>query len=228
MKHGNTLNYMKRVVFVMVMTGMLSLAACKEKAAVKPAQPQAKETAIPAAVKPQAPTAQPIKAGNPVVILKTSKGQIQIELYPDKAPITVTNFLTYVKSGHYNGTIFHRVIPGFMIQGGGMTPDMKEKSTNPPIKNEGRNGLKNDRGTIAMARTPAPDSATSQFFINVNNNVMLNYAGPGREGYAVFGKVVAGMDIADAIVSVPTKNVGMNGDVPVAPIIIESVTVANQ
>jgi cyclophilin family peptidyl-prolyl cis-trans isomerase/outer membrane murein-binding lipoprotein Lpp len=179
---------------------------------------------------PQMPTQvpdQPVKAGNPVVVMKTSKGQIKIELYPDKAPVTVANFLTYVKSGHYNGTIFHRVIPGFMIQGGGMTPNMQEKPTRAPIKNEAANGLKNDRGTIAMARTNAPDSATSQFFINVANNAMLNYVGPGREGYAVFGKVTEGMDVADAIVNVPRKNVGMHQNVPVEPIVIESITLAD-
>jgi cyclophilin family peptidyl-prolyl cis-trans isomerase len=166
-------------------------------------------------------------ARNPVVSIQTSKGEIKVELYPDKAPITVANFLDYVKSGFYSGTVFHRVIPGFMIQGGGMTPDMQQKPTRPAIKNEANNGLKNDRGTIAMARLNPPHTATSQFFINVANNAPLNYAGPGREGYAVFGKVVSGMNVADAIVKVPTRNVGPHGNVPAEPVIIESIKVVN-
>lgn len=166
-------------------------------------------------------------AQNPVVSIKTSKGEIRVELYPDKAPITVANFLDYVKSGFYSGTIFHRVIPGFMIQGGGMTPDMEKKPTKPAIKNEANNGLKNDRGTIAMARLNPPHTATSQFFINVADNAPLNYAGPGREGYAVFGKVISGMNVADAIVKVPTRNVGPYGNVPAEPVVIESVSIVN-
>jgi len=166
-------------------------------------------------------------AQNPVVSIKTTKGEIRVELYPDKAPITVANFLEYVKSGFYNGTIFHRVIPGFMIQGGGMTPDMRQKPTRPAIKNEASNGLKNDRGTIAMARLNPPHTATSQFFINVANNGPLNYGGPGRDGYAVFGKVISGMNVADAIVKVPRGNAGPYGDVPTEPVIIESISVVN-
>jgi peptidyl-prolyl cis-trans isomerase A (cyclophilin A) len=237
MRHGHVLNFTKRIVFVFVLTGIMLLTACEKKAAVTPAQPQTAETktpaaavkqAAPAAEKPVSPSpaaqaARPAGAGNPIVIMKTSRGEIHIELYRDKAPATVENFLTYVKNGHYNGTIFHRVIPGFMIQGGGMAPDMTAKATLPPIKNEAQNGLKNDRGTIAMARTNAPNSATCQFFINVANNAMLN-AAPGRAGYAVFGSVTAGMDAADAIVKVPTHNVGMNANVPIEPIVIESVT----
>jgi cyclophilin family peptidyl-prolyl cis-trans isomerase len=166
-------------------------------------------------------------ATNPVVSIKTNKGEIKIELYPDKAPITVANFLDYVKSGFYGGTVFHRVIPGFMIQGGGMTPDMQPKPTKPPIKNEANNGLKNDRGTIAMARQNPPHTATCQFFINVADNAMLNYAGPGREGYAVFGKVISGMEVADAIVKVPTRTVGPHRDVPAEPVVIESISIVN-
>ncbi len=147
-------------------------------------------------------------------------GKIVLELYPKKAPITVENFLKYVNSGFYNGTIFHRVIPGFMIQGGGFTPEMEQKPTRAPIKNEADNGLKNDRGTIAMARTSNPNSATSQFFINVANNAPLNY--PSHGGYAVFGKVVEGMDVADKIVNVPTTSVGPHQDVPKKPVVIES------
>ncbi|MCE5185171.1 MAG: peptidyl-prolyl cis-trans isomerase [Planctomycetaceae bacterium] len=160
-----------------------------------------------------------------MVSVKTSMGEIKIELLPDKAPITVKNFLAYVESGFYNSTIFHRVIPGFMIQGGGMTADMQEKPTQAPIKNEASNGLKNDRGTIAMARLNPPDTATCQFFINVADNAQLNYGGKARPGYAVFGRVIEGMSVADAIVRVPTKNVGPHGNVPVQPIVIESVSV---
>jgi cyclophilin family peptidyl-prolyl cis-trans isomerase len=230
---------MKRMILALVMVGMVVLSACEKKTTpVAPAKSQATKTKKPAAVQekaavtpkaetpamPAAETAKPVTAAqtNPVVVLKTSRGEIDIELYPDKAPITVANFLQYVKSGHYNGTIFHRIIPGFMIQGGGMTADMTLKATNASIKNEAQNGLKNERGTIAMARMQSPDSAMCQFFINVNNNVMLNYAGPGQEGYAVFGKVVKGMEVADAIVSVPTHTVGIHADVPITPVVIEA------
>ena len=141
--------------------------------------------------------------GSPVIILETSKGVIEIELDQDKAPISVENFLTYVDANFYDGTIFHRVIPDFMIQGGGMTADMKQKETRPPIHNEADNGLKNDRGTIAMARTSDIHSATAQFFINHKDNDFLNHG--GRDfGYAVFGRVVNGMDVVDAIAAVPT------------------------
>ena len=168
-------------------------------------------------------------AANPKVALDTSKGKIVIELYADKAPKTVKNFLTYVKAGHYNGTIFHRVIPGFMIQGGGFTPDMTEKKTRPPIPNEADNGLQNQRGTLAMARTPDPNSASAQFFINVANNGSLNFRSKTPEGwgYAVFGNVVEGMDVADAIVAVPTTTKGPYGDVPVQPIVIRKATVVS-
>jgi len=191
----------------------------KAPAAVKEQAPAVTEPEASALQTPAAPAVVPVKVGNPVVIIKTSKGQIKIELYPAKAPATVANFLYYVKKGFYDGTIFHRVIPGFMVQGGGMTPNMAQKPTRAPIKNEAANGLKNDRGTLAMARTNAPDSATCQFFINVVDNAFLNFTGPGNPGYAVFGKVTEGMDVADAIVKVPTRN-----DVPNEPIVIESVT----
>lgn len=160
------------------------------------------------------------------VVMETSKGTIELELYPDKAPITVANFVEYVKKGHYDGTIFHRVIPKFMIQGGGFTPGMEEKPTGEGIKNEAQNGLKNDRGTIAMARTPDPDSATAQFFINLEDNESLNYdAESGQAGYAVFGKVTEGMDVVDAIKEVPTTTKGMHENVPVEPVIIQSVKI---
>jgi len=178
--------------------------------------------------KPQ-PKAAPKKAepGPPVVAMETSKGTIKIELYPDKAPETVENFMTYVKSGYYDGTIFHRVIPDFMIQGGGFTPDMEKKETREPIQNEAKNGLKNERGTIAMARTFMPHSATSQFFINHVTNQKLDNSEQNGWGYAVFGKVVDGMDVVDAIATVPTKNAGPYQNVPAQPVIIESVKPAS-
>lgn len=158
---------------------------------------------------------------NPTVVISTSLGDITVELDPAKAPLTVENFLTYVKAGHYDGTIFHRVIKGFMIQGGGMTPDMKEKLTRPPIKNEAANGLKNERGTITMARTSQVDSATSQFFINTGtNNGFLDHK-VRDYGYAVFGKVVSGMDVVDKIEGVKTEP----GDVPAQAVIIKSIRV---
>jgi len=158
----------------------------------------------------------------PIVVLKTSKGDITIELFPGKAPVTVRNFLAYVDMGHYNGTIFHRVIRGFMIQGGGLTADMKEKPTKDPIRNEADNGLQNVRGTIAMARTPHPHSATSQFFINTRNNPFLDYRShtPDGYGYCVFGRVTGGMDVVDAIESVPTGQRGPHQDVPLEPVTI--------
>ncbi|HEY3307498.1 MAG TPA: peptidylprolyl isomerase [Desulfuromonadaceae bacterium] len=164
------------------------------------------------------------EAKNPLVEMETSLGKIKIELFEKEAPISVKNFLDYVKSGFYNDTVFHRVIPGFMIQGGGFTADRKQKPTNAPIKNEANNGLKNDRGTLAMARTSSPDSATSQFFINVVNNEMLNRPNPDGFGYAVFGKVIEGMDVADRIVAAKTVNLNMVfQNYPESPIFIKSV-----
>ncbi|KIH76438.1 peptidyl-prolyl cis-trans isomerase B (cyclophilin B) [Geoalkalibacter ferrihydriticus] len=165
---------------------------------------------------------------NPEVVLHTSHGDITIELYPEQAPASVENFLTYVRDGFYDGTIFHRVISNFMIQGGGMTPDMNNKKTNAPIKNEADNGLKNERGTLAMARTQVIDSATSQFFINVTDNDFLNHRDktPNGYGYAVFGKVAQGMDVVDAIRKVPTGNAGFHQDVPKEPVLIEKAVVA--
>ncbi len=158
-----------------------------------------------------------------IVIMETSKGTVKIELYDDKAPITVQNFLEYVDDKHYDGTIFHRVIPDFMIQGGGFVPGLREKGSKyPPIKNESANGLENFRGTLAMARTNAPDSATDQFFINVKNNGALDRAG-GRVGYAVFGKVIGGMEVVDAIRVVKTAEAGQHEDVPVDDVIIKSI-----
>lgn len=164
-------------------------------------------------------------ADAPRVLLKTSMGDITLELDADKAPVTVANFLQYVKKGQYNGTIFHRVIKGFMIQGGGFDKDMREKPTDAPIKNEAKNGLKNDAYTIAMARTSNPHSATAQFFINVNNNNQsLDYPSRDGWGYAVFGKVVQGADVVDKIKQVRTGSSGMYDDVPVTPVVIQSAT----
>jgi peptidyl-prolyl cis-trans isomerase B (cyclophilin B) len=166
-------------------------------------------------------------AGNPKVEMETSKGKFVIELFPEKAPDTVKNFLNYVDAKFYDGTIFHRVIPKFMIQGGGFTADMKRKPAGAPIKNEADNGLKNDRGTIAMARTNDPHSATAQFFINTVNNDFLNHKSKTQQGwgYVVFGKVVAGMDVVDAISSAKTVMRGMYRDVPAENIEIRNAVV---
>ncbi len=167
-----------------------------------------------------------IQVANPVVEMKTNQGSIVIELYADKAPKTVENFLQYIKDGFYNGTIFHRVIDGFMIQGGGFEPGMKQKPTRAPIQNESANGLTNDHYTIAMARTSAPHSASSQFFINATDNGFLNKAqSQDGWGYAVFGKVTAGTEVVDAIEKVKTGRSGMHGDVPVEDVLIQRATV---
>jgi peptidyl-prolyl cis-trans isomerase B (cyclophilin B) len=167
------------------------------------------------------------EAENPMVVLKTSQGDITLELYPDKAPITVKNFIQYVEDGFYDGTIFHRVINSFMIQGGGFDNKMSKKATRSPIKNEAANGLKNDRGTIAMARTMVPDSATAQFFINtVNNNRSLDFKSPSRSGigYCVFGRVIEGLEVVDKIEAVKTGIKGGMRDVPKEVVLIESAT----
>ncbi len=164
-----------------------------------------------------------LKSATPKVRLTTSMGPITLQLDKEKAPVSVDNFLKYTQSGHYNGTVFHRVIDSFMIQGGGFTKDLQQKPTNAPIKNEGANGLKNDAYTVAMARTGVRDSATSQFFINSANNDMLNYSGesPQGWGYAVFGKVVDGREVVDKIRKVPVANSGMHQNVPATPVVIE-------
>ena len=161
------------------------------------------------------------------VLIKTLLGDMTLELDADKAPATVANFVEYAQSGHYDGTIFHRVINNFMVQGGGFDIDMRQKGTNAPIQNEANNGLKNDRGTIAMARTMDPHSATAQFFINVSDNDFLNFSGENMQGwgYAVFGRVVEGEDVLDKIRVVPTGSQAGHQDVPTDPIVIESVTV---
>ena len=162
------------------------------------------------------------------VTIETSMGTITAELDDAKAPVTVANFVEYAKAGHYDGTIFHRVIDGFMIQGGGFTKDMNQKETRPPIKNEAANGLKNKRGTLAMARTMVVDSATSQFFINLVDNDFLNYRGPDPRtfGYAVFGKVTDGMDVADRIAKVKTGFAGPHQNVPEEPVVIRKIHLA--
>jgi cyclophilin family peptidyl-prolyl cis-trans isomerase len=163
---------------------------------------------------------------NPVVVMETNKGTIRIELWADKAPLSVENFLRYTDNNYFDGLIFHRVIPGFMIQGGGFSPDMVQKSTYDAIKNEAKTDVRNDRGTLAMARTNVVDSATSQFFINLSNNDFLNHSSdaPSGFGYAVFGKVIEGMDIVDVIAAVTTGNVSGYGDVPTDAIVINSVS----
>jgi len=161
------------------------------------------------------------------VTMETSKGVITMELDRENAPVSVENFVTYARAGHYDGTVFHRVIPGFMIQGGGFDTDMKQKATNPPIKIEADNGLKNTRGTVAMARTSDPNSATSQFFINVVDNAFLDHTSPTQQGwgYAVFGKVTDGMDVVTSIEEVKTGNSHGQSDVPLMEVVIQKVTI---
>jgi peptidyl-prolyl cis-trans isomerase A (cyclophilin A) len=208
---------LKLLLVAVLVPAVLVSAACKQK------DNSARNTAQST---PAGDTSE-TQGGNPVVIISTSKGDIKVELFKNEAPITVENFLSYVNDGFYDGTIFHRVIPNFMIQGGGFTPDFVQKETKAPIKNEATNGLKNDRGTLAMARTQAVDSATSQFFINLVGNDFLNN-GARDYGYAVFGKVVDGMDVVDAIAAVPTDNKGMHGKVPTEDVVIESVKVVEE
>ena len=191
------------------------------KAEKQPPAPEQKSEENPIAEKPKPQQPKQVE-------LKTTMGDIIVELNEKAAPVTVKNFLTYVEDGFYDGTIFHRIISNFMIQGGGFTVDMTKKRTHPPIVNEANNGLKNDRGTIAMARTNDPDSATSQFFINHRNNDALNYPGPYKPGYAVFGKVIEGMDVVDAIANVKTTVRRGMPDVPVEPVIIKSARIVPQ
>jgi cyclophilin family peptidyl-prolyl cis-trans isomerase len=172
----------------------------------------------------QAASPSPAADTRPKVVMDTSMGRVVIALERDKAPASVQNFLTYVRAGHYDGTIFHRVIPGFMAQGGGFDAQMKQKAVRAPIKNESNNGLSNRRGTVAMARTGEPDSATAQFFINVVDNDRLDARG-GQPGYAVFGEVIEGMDVVDRIVAVPTTSRGPYENVPASPILIKTARV---
>ena len=194
----------------------------------KPAatKPAAAKPAIKAATKAtEKPAAATAAATSNKVLVKTSLGDITLELYPDKAPKSVENFLGYVKSGFYDGTLFHRVIAGFMIQGGGFGKDLRQKPTKAPIAIESKNGLSNVRGSLAMARTMDPNSATAQFFINTVDNQRLDYAGDANPGYAVFGKVIAGLDVVDKIRAVPTGAQGpFRSDVPTTPVVIEKVS----
>ncbi len=224
-------------LYLVIVALVLGIAGCgsapPEKEAVK--EPEPVETAKlepppepkPAPKVEPKPTPKPAPKAptKPVVVMETSKGTIRIELNPERAPITVKNFLAYVDAKFYDSTIFHRVMPNFMIQGGGFTPGMSEKDTRAPIKIESDNGLANLRGTIAMARTSNPNSATSQFFINHKTNGALdkNYPRGDGFGYAVFGKVTEGLDVVDAIAAVPTGNVKGHGNVPQADVIIKSV-----
>jgi cyclophilin family peptidyl-prolyl cis-trans isomerase len=192
------------------------LEVAGQGAPARGAQPQA----------PQPPAEAPAP-GNPVVTISTSLGDITVELFKDRAPVSVDNFIRYTAEGFYEGTIFHRVKKNFMIQGGGFTPDLTEKPAHAPIQNEATNGLRNVRGTIAMARRMALRSATAQFYINVVDNHMLDHTGfsPEDFGYAVFGRVLSGMEVADRIAAVATKTVGEMDDVPVEPVLIKSVRV---
>lgn len=176
------------------------------------------------------PGAFAVEGDNPVVVIETTLGDITVQLFPEKAPKSVENFLAYVNDGFYDGTIFHRVISNFMIQGGGFTPDMQKKPTGPPIENEATNGLKNKKGTLAMARTPEINSATSQFFINVQSNDFLNHKGkaPQDYGYAVFGEVTEGMDVVDQIKKVKTTTKGPSKDVPAEPVVIKTIRVKTE
>jgi len=208
---------LKQFLCAFALFAPLAFAAAEQPAKKTEAQPK------PASAEVAAP------ASNPKVLLHTSMGDVTIELYPDKAPKTVENFQQYVKEGFYDGTVFHRVIANFMIQGGGMTKDLVEKRKHAPIRNEANNGLSNLRGTIAMARTPDPNSAAAQFFINVADNKSLNYLadanGTVSWGYCVFGKVVDGMETVDKIKAVETGPQGpFSGDVPKTPIVIEKAT----
>lgn len=174
----------------------------------------------------QAPAPTPAP-GNPLVVMSTSMGDVTFELFRDRAPVSVENFLQYVADGHYEGTVFHRVKAGFMVQGGGFTAAMAEKSTRPPILNEATNGLRNTRGTLAMARMRAQRSATSQFYVNLADNTALDHRGysPDDFGYAVFGRVLSGMDVIDKIAATPTAPTADHEDVPVTPVVIKKVTV---
>ena len=180
----------------------------------------AQASASPSAPAAPSPSPRPTPAG-PVVVLETSAGRIRLGLYEDKSPVSVANFVNYARKGQYDGTIFHRVIPGFMIQGGGLTADMQNKKGHAPIKNEATNGLKNKRGTLSMARTNDINSATSQFFVNLKDNAFLDNK-PGNYGYAVFGRIDSGLDVVDAIAGVKTGNKGGHENVPTEAVVIES------
>jgi peptidyl-prolyl cis-trans isomerase A (cyclophilin A)/peptidyl-prolyl cis-trans isomerase B (cyclophilin B) len=217
---------LKRLLFaIALLAPAFALAQTTPTAPAKPAKAAAKPAAKVAAK--TAPAVANAAATSNKVLIKTSLGDITVELYPDKSPKSVENFLGYVKSGFYDGTIFHRVIEGFMVQGGGFTKDLRQKPTKAAIAIESKNGLSNMRGTLAMARTGDPNSATAQFFINTVDNPRLDYVSDANPGYAVFGKVVAGLDVVDKIKAVQTGAQGpFRSDVPVTPVVIEKVTLA--
>ncbi len=203
----------RKISFICLLAVILAVG-CEEKAVDKEKETVKKE------LKGMGSEAKKVK-------LVTNKGEIIIELNEELAPVTVKNFLRYAEEGFFDGTIFHRVISGFMIQGGGFTADMQQGQTHEPIGNEGSNGLKNDKGTLAMARTNDPDSATAQFFINLKDNDFLNYIEGRNPGYAVFGKVVEGMEVVDAIAGVKTTRKGPHSDVPAEAVVIESAKVVS-
>lgn len=206
----------------MLTSSVLALAVLAAQATSTPAAP------APAAAQAPVPEAKPTPDGA-VIALETTMGTIQITLYGSKSPLSSRNVLNYVKSGFYNGTIFHRVIPGFMIQGGGMDAKMNEKPTGAPVRNEAKNGLSNTRGSVALARTNAPHSATAQFFVNVRDNIKLDFGiSPDGWGYAVVGEVLSGMDVVDAIVAVPTTSIGPHQNVPVRPVVITKARVISE
>ena len=225
---------LKRALFLLALSMPAFALAQSEPAKPAPKAPAKTAPAKPAAAKPKAADAAPAAdvAKAPVaskVLIKTSAGDMTVELYPDKSPKSVENFLTYVNAGFYDGTIFHRVIDNFMIQGGGFTRELRQKPTRPAIANEAKNGLSNTRGTLAMARTGDPNSATAQFFINVVDNPRLDFtseANGATWGYTVFGKVIQGLDVVDKIKAVPTGPQGpFKSDVPTTPVVIEKISV---
>lgn len=226
-----TVKYLTSAALIAFVGGLATTSLAKPPAQPAPTPPAPSIPSTPAAKPLETKSDAAAKAAVSVVMMQTSMGDILIELNPEKAPLSVANFLSYVKKGHYDGTIFHRVMSGFMIQGGGFTADMKEKATDAPIKNEWQNGLKNKRGTIAMARKGGPgtdgvDSATCQFFINVVDNAGLD--SPQRDGaaYAVFGKVISGMEVVDKIKAVKTGAKGGMGDVPLDTVTITTTRAA--
>jgi len=219
---------LKRALLILALLLPAFALAQTSTAPAKPAAKAPAKAAAPAKKAPEAPANEADKTASKVLI-KTNLGEMTVELYPDKAPKTVENFLAYVNAKFYDGTVFHRVIDNFMIQGGGFTPDLRQKATRPAIANEAKNGLSNSRGTLAMARTGDPNSATAQFFINVVDNPRLDYtsdANGSTWGYCVFGKVISGLDVVDKIKAVPTGAQGpFKSDVPTTPVVIEKISV---
>ena len=219
---------LKRALLILALLLPAFALAQTSTAPAKPAAKAPAKAAAPAKKAPEAPANEADKTASKVLI-KTNLGEMTVELYPDKAPKTVENFLAYVNGKFYDGTVFHRVIDNFMIQGGGFTPDLRQKATRPAIANEAKNGLSNSRGTLAMARTGDPNSATAQFLINVVDNPRLDYtsdANGSTWGYCVFGKVISGLDVVDKIKAVPTGAQGpFKSDVPTTPVVIEKISV---